>query len=134
MLWLMLTSEMLLAARATVMNLFRCPLNLLVVLVLIQDLAPITVFVVCSVGLLLAAGLQCLLHHLTRNDAGAGLVFAPGAGAGKYELAPQEAPAGAVGVPMAGDDQSSALERGFGGHAEQRRQPSGSGVPVDSLK
>lgn len=129
---------LLLAARATLMNLFRCPLNLLVVVILVQDLTPTVVFVICSVFLLLAAGLQSVLNMLTLDKSGPGAI----AGGPVYERAPQDEASASVadkalvelgssGEANSVNEQRNALERALGGRAEQRRTPSGTGIPVE---
>lgn len=53
--------------RATVMNFFRVPLNLIVVLILLQNLEMVTIFKCCVAFLLLATLSQQVLHRFALN-------------------------------------------------------------------
>jgi len=52
------------AARATVMNFFRVPLNLIVVIILTQNLQMATIFKCCATFLLIATACQQWLHRI----------------------------------------------------------------------
>ncbi|XP_078381242.1 molybdate-anion transporter-like isoform X1 [Oculina patagonica] len=58
------------STRATVMNIFRVPLNLIVIILLVQDLALPSVFCCCVVFLIICCAVQQWLFHLSTHCLG----------------------------------------------------------------
>uniref|UniRef100_A0A1I8H276 Molybdate transporter 2 homolog n=1 Tax=Macrostomum lignano TaxID=282301 RepID=A0A1I8H276_9PLAT len=55
--------------RATIMNLFRIPLNLVVVIILTQNFPIVFIFKCCVFFLIICCGIQFYLERLTRDEA-----------------------------------------------------------------
>ncbi|KAJ7369678.1 hypothetical protein OS493_037265 [Desmophyllum pertusum] len=58
------------STRATVMNIFRVPLNLIVIILLVQDLTLPSVFCCCVVFLIICCAVQQWLFHLSTHCSG----------------------------------------------------------------
>jgi len=58
------------STRATIMNIFRVPLNLIVIVLLVQDLALQSVFCCCVMFLILCCAMQQWFHQLSTKCLG----------------------------------------------------------------